>query len=73
MPGIKITEKTAWGTRIETPFTTNLGNTSWISLTVGDEGSINVAATGDLNADGLQALKQAIAIAEAIQQKGYKS
>ena len=71
MPGIKITEKTAWGIRIDNPFTTNLGKTSWISLTVSD-GCINVAATGDLNADGLQALKQAIAIAETIQQRGYQ-
>lgn len=74
MPGIRIEDKGVLGIHIDVPYVTNRGTEREISVTVADAKEfINVAATGDLNADGLQALKQAIAIAEAIQQRGYQS
>ena len=70
MSGIKITDRGGMGIQIDVPFTTDLGTLNQVQVAVYESG-INVVATSTLNADGLQALKQALAIAEAIQARGF--
>jgi hypothetical protein len=70
MSGIKIVNKGVLGIQIDVPFVTDLGSDRNVNVTVSDFG-INVAATGELNADGVQALKQAVNIAEAVQSRGF--
>lgn len=72
MSGIQIRDNGVIGIEIDVPYTTDLGSDNQIHVTVSDFG-INVAGTSDLNADGYQALKQALAIAEAIQVRGWSN
>lgn len=70
MSGIKIVDKGVLGVQIDVPYTTKLGSHRAVYVTVAESG-INVAATSDLNADGVEALDQALAIAKAIQKRGF--
>lgn len=62
---------TGMGIEVSQDYTTDLGNNRCVIVTVNPEkGSINVCATCDLNADGIQAFDDVWAMAKIIAKKG---
>ena len=65
MGKLKICKRSVLGTLVEVSWTTDLGSERRVSISVSEDG-LNLVATGSLNASGIAALEQALAVAKVI-------
>lgn len=62
--------KTGMGLSVIIDYTSDLGNAKTVEVTVTDDKGINVAATSTLNSQGVEALRDALQVAEVIRKHG---